>query len=152
MTTITYRAATAADLPALSALRWRMETEMRGVTGTSDDFAEAYKNATLAEIERGAHQPWLAEIDGVAVACAILVVWIVPPHIGETMRKRGFVSSVYTLPEYRRRGISTHLMTRLMDSAREQGIHRLILWASEMGAPVYESLGFAPSRALEINL
>lgn len=152
MTSVTYRAATVADLPALSELRWQMETEMRGVTGTFDDFAAAYKNAAQAEIERGTHQPWLAEADGVAVACAILVVWIVPPHIGETMRKRGFVSSVYTAPAHRRLGISTQLMTLLMDAAREQGIQRLILWASDMGAPVYESLGFTRSHAMEINL
>jgi ribosomal protein S18 acetylase RimI-like enzyme len=136
MTSVTYRAAKPADLPALSALRWQMEAEMRGVAGTFDDFAQAYKDATLAEIERGAHQPWLAEIDGVPVACAILVVWIVPPHIGETMRKRGYVSSVYTRPDRRRQGISSQLMTRLMDSAREQGLQRLILWASDMGRPV----------------
>ena len=152
MTTITYREATPDDLPALSELRWQMETEMRGVEGTFEDFATAYRNATQAEIDRGSHQPWLAEVDGVPVACAILIVWIVPPHIGETMRKRGFVSSVYTMPDHRRRGISTQLMTRLMNSAREQGIQRLILWASDMGAPVYESLGFTRSHAMEINL
>jgi len=152
MTTVTYREATPDDLPALSDLRWQMETEMGRDDDTFDAFALAYKNATIAEIERGAHQPWLAEVDGVPVACAILVVWIVPPHAGETMRKRGFVSSVYTVPEYRRQGISSQLMTRLMDSARAQGIHRLILWASDMGRPLYESLGFTTSPAMELSL
>ena len=152
MTSVTYRAATPADLRALAELRWQMEAEMHGVSGSFDAYLAAYVNATRADLASGAHQAWLAEDDGAAVAVAILVVWIVPPHVGDTMRKRGYVSSVYTRPEYRRQGHSRHLMTLLMDAARHQGLQRLILWASDVGRPLYESLGFAPSRAMEINL
>ena len=43
-------------------------------------------------------------------------------------------------------------MEHLVDYARERGISRLILWASEMGAPLYAQLGFTQSRAMELNL
>ena len=63
------------------------------------------------------------------------------------------MSSVYTAPEYRRLGIARRLMTMLLDAARELGVHRLLLNSSDMGRPLYESLGFVtPTREMEINL
>ena len=65
---------------------------------------------------------------------------------------RGYVSSVYTAPEYRRRGVARTLMDNLLAHARELGVTRLILWASELGRPLYLDLGFVPSRGLEWNV
>jgi hypothetical protein len=42
-------------------------------------------------------------------------------------------------------------MEQLVARAREMGVQRLILWASDMGRPLYLDLGFAPSPALELN-
>jgi GNAT superfamily N-acetyltransferase len=61
------------------------------------------------------------------------------------------VSSVYTMPEYRRRGISRQLMLMLIAEARELQIRRLVLWASDMGRPMYEGLGFEPSHGMELD-
>jgi hypothetical protein len=42
-------------------------------------------------------------------------------------------------------------MEMLVEYAREQKIQRLVLWASDMGRPLYESLGFRDSRGMELN-
>ncbi|MFI5278746.1 MAG: GNAT family N-acetyltransferase, partial [Ktedonobacterales bacterium] len=94
---------------------------------------------------------FLAESGGQVVACAILIWWTMLPSLLDFHRRRGYVSSVYTRLEYRRRGIARNLMERLIARAREMGMSRLILWASEMGRPLYLDLGFAPAHALEWN-
>lgn len=154
MPTITYRAATPDDAATLAALRWETQIERHPEQQQHDTFEEyttAYIERTHGELARGAHRAWLAEADGEAVACVLLVEWVMPPNPGEHQRKRGFVSSVYTHPDYRRQGVARQLMTMLMEHARAEGFQRLILWASDMGRPLYEDLGFTPSRGFEFN-
>jgi GNAT superfamily N-acetyltransferase len=155
MAAITYRAAVAADLETLAVLRWESETERHEHEEwpwTREQFIAACVEETRDALEQGVHRAWLAEAGGEAVACALLVWWVVPPNMRELHRKRGFVSNVYTRPAYRRQGISRVLITMLIADARRMGLHRLVLWASDMGRPLYESLGFIPCRGLELDL
>ncbi len=95
------------------------------------------------------HHP--AEDGGQAVSGVVLLWWRTPPVFDQLVRRRGMVSSVYTLPEYRRKGISRKLMLMLIAHAKELQIRRLVLWASEMGRPLYEGLGFEPSHGMELD-
>jgi ribosomal protein S18 acetylase RimI-like enzyme len=155
MMEISYRQATLDDLPALALLRWETEIERhpeRASEMTREEYSAAYAAETADEMARGHHQAWLAEVAGEPVACVLLVWWVAPPNPGARRRRRGYVSSVYTRPAFRRQGIARQLMTLLIESAREQHMDRLILWSSEMGRPLYESLGFVTSRGLELNM
>jgi GNAT superfamily N-acetyltransferase len=156
VSTITYRLATSDDLEALATLRFEMEVEQgnEDAGGNVDlqTYAQAYANSTGEEMKGRRNRVWLAEADGEAVACVLLVWWVLPPKFDNFTRKRGFVSSVFTRPAYRRQGIARRLMQMLIASAREEGVGRLILWSSEMGRPLYQQLGFTGSRGLELNL
>jgi GNAT superfamily N-acetyltransferase len=152
MPTITYREASADDIEALAMLRFQMEIERGNTPVDPGEYLQAYSTSTQDEVEGRRHRAWLALADDQAVACALLVWWILPPNFDNFLRKRGFVSSVYTRPAYRRQGIARELMKLLIARAREEGVGRLILWSSEMGRPLYEQLGFTGSRALELNL
>jgi GNAT superfamily N-acetyltransferase len=149
---VTYRLAGVEDLPVLARLRWEMEVERKHATMDLDTYTRQYDAALREDIARGSHVSWLAEDGGEPVACVALVWWNLAPNFADAHRRRGFVSNVYTRPAYRRQGISRALMTTLIAWAREHGLHRLILWASDMGRPLYEGLGFAPSRGLELHL
>ncbi len=150
--TITYRLATVDDVDTLASLRWAMESERHPeLQADRDAYFAAARASIRGEIERGAQIGFLAESSGEAIACALLIWWPMLPNLTELHRARGYVSSVYTKPEYRRQGIARHLMENLMARAREMGMSRLILNASEMGRPLYLDLGFVPSRGLEWN-
>lgn len=149
---VTFREATAADLPALAELRWEMEVERHGKQFSLEVYSDAFDRSIREEMERGHFRAWLAEAGDLPVACVVLIWWPTPPHFENLNRKRAFVSSVYTRPDYRRRGVGRTLMTMLMDASREMGIQRLILWASDMGRPLYEELGFTDSRGMEFNV
>lgn len=154
---ITYRMATVGDIPGLARLRWEMEVERKKQQVDLEAYAAAFDASVRGPLAAGTHVSWLAEADGgygepQPVACVTLIWWDLPPNFENAHRRRGFVSSVYTLPAYRRQGISRRLMQMLIAWAREQGLLRLILWASDMGRPLYSELGFAPSRGMELNL
>lgn len=154
MAEVTYREATADDVESLAALRWEMEAERhpeRSGAISYEDYIARYAAETRGELERGAYHAWIAEADGQAVACVLLILWVVPPTPERLHRRRGFVSAVYTQPTYRRQGISRRLMELLIAYAQAQGVERLILWASDMGRPLYASLGFVASRGMEMN-
>lgn len=150
---ISYRQATSADVDALARMRWQMETERHpDIRADYAAYLAAARQDIRAEIERGAHIPFVAEANGEVVACAILIWWTMLPSLTELHRKRGYVSSVYTDPAWRRCGIARRLMEQLIDRARAMGVTRLVLWASDMGRPLYLDQGFEPSGALELNL
>ena len=151
MPEITYRAATLDDLAALAALRWDMEAELRGDLGNRDTYVAAYAEARRADMERGTCLAWIAEADERPIAC-VQLVWWAAPTVHLLHRKRGYVTGVYTAPAYRRLGVARRLLELLIAHAREHGIQRLMLYPSEMGAPLYEGLGFGPSRGMELNL
>ncbi|MEU3344360.1 GNAT family N-acetyltransferase [Streptomyces sp. NPDC006700] len=62
-------------------------------------------------------------------------------HPGGTV---GYVFSVATDPDTRRRGYARACMETLLDWFRERGAGRVQLTTSTEGAPLYTSLGFRP--------
>jgi GNAT superfamily N-acetyltransferase len=152
---ITYRQATADDLEALARLRWAMQVERQldhpSDPETWDTYLAAYRDAFADQMRHGGFDAWLAEDHGQAVSCVVLLWWRTPPIFDQLVRRRGMVSSVYTLPEYRRKGIARKLMRMLIAEAKELQIRRLVLWASTMGRPMYESIGFEPSDGMELD-
>lgn len=55
----------------------------------------------------------------------------------------GYVQWVATDPEFRRQGLSTAVISELLDWYRERGVSRVELHATPAGAGVYSSLGFS---------
>ena len=152
---LTYRAATADDAATIANLRWEMETERHEAHEghvTQAAFLAQASDIVRSELARGGYRAWVAEADGQVVACVVLMCWPVMPSLERLQRSRGMVSSVYTKPDYRRQGVARRLMDTLIADCRQRKMQRLILWASEMGRPLYEDMGFAPSRGHEFEI
>lgn len=147
------RVATVADVEALAELRWQMATEYQEGNVTREEYIAAFSESVRDELAQGRYQAWLAEADGQPVACTVLIWWPMPPNVEDLHRRRGYVSSVYTHPDYRRQGLARKLMEMLVAQARELRIGKLLLSSSRMGRPLYLSMGFVvPERGLEIEL
>lgn len=54
----------------------------------------------------------------------------------------GEVFNVYTLPEYRGKGLCTKLMQHLIEYGKKRGLGCIDLSATENGYPIYTKLGF----------
>lgn len=96
----------------------------------------------------------VADLDGTLVSSAGLVFFRKPPSLMGGKGIIGYVTNVYTAPEWRRRGIAGELMKILIEQGRLTGADKLYLGSTEAGKSVYESVGFEGINyaALELKL
>ncbi|WP_411147202.1 GNAT family N-acetyltransferase [Streptomyces sp. A30] len=90
-------------------------------------------------------------------ALAALVVGTIDYRIGKAGNPRGlagYVFSVATDPDARRRGYARACMEELLAWFRERGAGQVLLTASKEAEPLYASLGFArqPDPAMGMRL
>ena len=65
-----------------------------------------------------------------------------PPYFGCPSGRIGLLSSMYTDPEYRRKGIAKELLSRVIEEARAYGCGTVQITASDMGVKLYTAYGF----------
>ena len=65
-----------------------------------------------------------------------------PPYFGCPSGKIGLLSSMFTDPDYRRMGIATELLHRVVEEARKYGCGTIQITASDMGVKLYTAYGF----------
>lgn len=136
-----YRFASAADIPLLIAQRLRF----LDIAETSPDyvpmqqnlqryFAQAFADDTIDVL--------LAETSGQCIGTGIVFYYQSVPSAFNTEGKNAYLTSMFVEPGYRRQGIATALVNRLVEKAKGRGCPAVMLNASEMGRPLYEKLGF----------
>lgn len=145
------RRAGAGDLPALSVLRARMfatfcATDLAALAGAD----EAFFGPALA---RGEAAAWLAEDEaGRPVACGAATVCRLPPKPFALGGLYVYVSSMWTEPEHRRRGLGGKLLDAALEYARGLGAEHVFLHATDAGRPLYASRGFAGTNEMRLAL
>lgn len=65
-----------------------------------------------------------------------------PPYFGCPSGKIGLLSSMFTHPDYRRKGIAKELLDKVVDEARKYGCGAVQITASDMGMKLYTAYGF----------
>ena len=87
------------------------------------------------------------------IACSGLVLYSRMPGTHGLASREGYIMNMYTHPEYRRLGVATELLNRMIQYARGAGARRVWLRATPMGKPVYEKIGFEPMEsAMQLKL
>lgn len=145
------RSATADDIPLAVDYRWRLFREL----GWDDESRlEQIEPAALEHLREGfatgGCSGLVAEADGIAVGCVVVVWQRVPPSPRNIIGLAAYVLGMYVLPEYRRRGIARTLMTACIESAEERGAPAVMLHTSDIGRPLYEGLGFKPTPEMRL--
>ncbi len=142
------RLATPADLDAMVELRQQLFACFPEALGIIDEAL--MRQTSLAYFSRAfAHgdcQTWVAEADGQIVSQGSLALFQRPPFPGNLSGREAYLLNMYTLPDYRRRGYSKAILQQAMAYAREQGLGRIWLHASDDGQPLYQAAGFLPSE------
>ena len=144
MNKIIYRKTTKADMKILMKLRLEMLSEVNGLSGEYE-YDENFIFESRRYFESGEQTTVIASDGETLVGCASLsYTWIMPTFSHPT-GNRAHLMNVYTRADYRRRGISKKMVEILIDEAKENGVTEISLDATEMGRPLYESLGFKAS-------
>lgn len=145
---ITFRVATAADLPAIVAL---LVDDVLGATreAASDDAAALdprYVRA-FAEIQRDANNEMMVlESDGDVVGC-LQLTYI--PGLSRQASTRAQIESVRVASHMRGHGLGRRLFDRAIARARERGCHIVQLTSDKRRTEAhrfYESLGFSATH------
>ena len=90
----------------------------------------------------GTYVSWLAFDGDKIVGTSGMSFAEKPPYFTCPSGKLGILSSMYTDPNYRRRGIATELLGRVVKEAKEYGCGTIYITASDMGVKLYEAYGF----------
>lgn len=93
-------------------------------------------------LEDGTFVSWLAVADGKIIATSGISFVEKPPYYSNPTGKIGLLSSMYTLKEYRRRGIANVLLEKVVEEARSSGCGTVQITASDMGVLLYSDFGF----------
>ena len=90
----------------------------------------------------GTFVSWLA-VDGDKIIGTSGISFVEkPPYFSCPSGKIGLLSSMYTDPDYRRRGIAKELLRRVVEEARDYGCGSVQITASDMGVLLYTDFGF----------
>ena len=146
-----YRQCTKDDIPIMCEMRKR-QLMREGIDLSVDLDADLFRFFT-DKIADGSLVEWFLEENGEVIATAGILFIEMPPSYNNPTGIRGYITNMYTAPEYRRKGIATSMLSRLMDEAKARSVNRICLRASDLGRPVYEKFGFTGSgKWMEMDL
>ena len=137
---ITYRKLTADDLDTFIQMRI---TQLREEGATEDfDLVPALKDYYNRHLADGTFVSWLA-LDGDKIIGTSGMSFVEkPPYFSCPSGKIGLLSSMFTNPDYRRKGIAKELLHRVVEEARAYGCGVVQITASGMGVKLYTAYGF----------
>jgi GNAT superfamily N-acetyltransferase len=143
---IVYKKLTENDLSKVVKLRINQLTEEYAEAGKTvpedvnleDSLLDFYKRNMAA----GTYVSWLAWDGDKIVGTSGMSFAEKPPYFTCPTGRLGILSSMYTDSNYRRMGIATNLLDRVVKEAKDYGCGTIYITASDMGVKLYESYGF----------
>ena len=138
---IAYRKLTENDLDIFIGMRI---AQLREEGAAEDlDLVPALTDFYHRHMADGTFVSWLA-LDGDRIVGTSGMSFVEkPPYFSNPTGKIGLLSSMYTDPDYRRRGIAKELLRRVTEEARAYGCGAVQITASDMGVLLYSDFGFA---------
>ena len=138
---ITYRKLAEDKLDVFIQMRIR---QLREEGATEEiDLVPALQDYYTRHMADGTFVSWLA-MDGEKIVGTSGMSFVEkPPYFGCPSGRIGLLSSMFTEPEYRRKGIARELLSRVVEEARAYGCGTVQITASDMGVLLYTAFGFA---------
>jgi len=135
------RVAAALGAPTdLSAAEWK-------------EVGDAVRKYFAEALVTGKHRGVVAEAQGKVVACGGIVFLERPPYQGNLVGLEAYLMNMYTLPEWRGKGVGGAIVEELLRCAREAGAKRVLLDAEPEARRLYAKAGFHGNvEAMEIQL
>lgn len=144
MDTITYHKATADNVPVLVEYRIRFAIELKGERPPevvanlrrqlTNYFSEATTNDTCIS--------FIAKNGNDIAGIGSVHIRQMPGNFKNPSGKWGYIMNMYTVPEFRKQGISTRILEKLIDAGKKAGVTAFELHSTKLGEPVYLKSGF----------
>ncbi len=141
--TIIIREALERDIDQLIRMRWDFTWENRTETTVRfEDFVQECRAFLIDAVQSDRWKIWVAEAEGKVVSHVYVQLIDKVPRPGRVTHPFGYVTNVYTLPEYRSRGIGGKVMEAVKLRAQASELEFLIVWPAEESIPFYRKTGF----------
>lgn len=151
------RLATMGDVGELVRLRLMFLEEVGNLTASGENdlrkLGEAFREYLRRKMPTGEFLAFVAVSDetGEIVATSGVTFFERPPNGVNIAGLEAYLSNMYTVPDWRGRGLGTALVEAVIERVGETGVRRIWLHTTEQGRPVYEKAGFVESK-LEMEL
>lgn len=110
------------------------------------DLRTALKDYYLRHLADGTFVSYLA-FDGEKIVGTSGMSFVEkPPYFACPSGKIGLLSSMFTNPAYRRKGIAKELLSRVVKEAKNYGCGTVQITASDMGVKLYTDFGFVHNQ------
>lgn len=137
---IQYRKLTEKDLDIFIEMRIN---QLREEGAKEDiDLRPALRDYYMRHMKDGTFVSWIAEDEGKIIGTSGMSFVEKPPYFGCPSGKMGLLSSMFTNPAYRRKGIAKELLHRVVEEAKNYGCGAVQITASDMGVKLYTAYGF----------
>ncbi len=134
--------ATIDDCAELTKLRIEMRKERNELIEDVEEFYNNTLSFFIDNITSGCFVSYICVLDNKIVAMSGICFYSVPPIAKVPNGKVAYLMNMYTLHEYRNKGIATKLLQHTMNEAQERQCLKVSLLASDMGEPLYIKYGF----------
>lgn len=133
------------EIPILVEHRLFYLAELQG------EHPESGKNQLKKDLESYFEQAFnsnrffafLAESEGKTVSFGGMVVKEIPGDFSKPVYLEGDILNMYTVPEFRKKGISTLILENLLNEAKLRGISKVALHTTKDGEKLYRNFGFS---------
>lgn len=89
------------------------------------------------------------EEEGLIVATGATILYQFPPSFDLKNGLKAYVTNMYTLPKFRKKGYASRILDELKLYAKQKGAQAMWLGASPMGEPVYLKSGFVKTERMD---
>lgn len=118
-----------------------------------DELSGASRNYITEHMREEMYVGFFGEVDNKIVCSTSLLIYSYPPLFSSDYRKIGHVLNFFTKKEYRHNGFGIGLMEYVQRYAKETGLYKLDLTATQSGYPLYKKCGFNDAeRIMEFEI
>jgi hypothetical protein len=144
MDSITFHIATKKDIQNLVDYRIRFAIELSGEQPPEkiDELKDQLKNYFLKSIENYTSISCIAKAGDEIAGIGSVAIREQPGNFKNLSGKWGYIMNMYTVPEFRRRGICRGILNSLIDHVSKMAITAFELHSTKAGEFVYLQNGF----------
>ncbi len=120
----------------------------------SASIKKSLLNFLKSNLENETLRIWMVEGDHRVISMGWLLIREQPGNLALPRGLTGIILNVYTLPEYRRKGLSKTIINRLVEEGRNANLDRIELRATKDGEQLYRQMGFYEpvEKTMELKL
>lgn len=149
-----YRKAKLDEVFILVEYRVRFLKELQGEQTEMDesDLRKQLANYFSSALADGSFIAFIAEHENKVVGFSGMVIQRIPGNFSLIDGMAGYILNMYTIPDYRKNGICSALLNKLIEEGKTFGLKKFFLHASPDGIELYKRYGFSDPGLPELEL